>query len=193
MKLDLCTENRPFSILVCGPALSGRSTILQQIVKLSEGGGSTLGNAQLPPSSALIRWRTRDRAFDVKLAMARALSNFRFEGADKVQQKPWAKAELDLLGACDGLLVVLDLQIEMYHSNLSFLGQLDRWLSWCGRKPESIPTVYFLNKAELFNSRSAASAVQEMKLKSHYFSGVALDGSGVRPAVDQLAYLISKN
>ncbi len=181
-------QARVLTILVCGPALSGRATTLRQIVALAKDGRGNLGPPRLPELTS-VKWKSSGQDLDVRLAMIRAVSNFRFEDLGEIRRKPWVEAEFELLASCDGLFIVLDLQVEMKNLNFSFLNQLKRWLSWCNRDLEKIPAVYLLNKGDLPNSRSAATLATDLGLESDYFHGVSIEGTGVDEAFRRLVEL----
>lgn len=166
-----------FKIVYYGPALSGKTTSIEQLQNLIKS----------KKKSKIKKHTTAERTlfFDFLALSSDQIGGYktRFQVYTVPGQVLYDDARKLLLNGVDGIIFVADSQMEKIQEDLRSLEELSGHISNMGYSPQDVSMVIQYNKRDLPNSPSLHE-LQQVINKYHVpdFESIATKGEGVVPA-----------
>ncbi len=175
---------RHLRVGVLGLGVSGRRTSL---VKIAESANCNIDHSYACGRSVFFSWGVDRQVVKLELRVAIRLGWIFFDSLEKALGDPQARAELDFLNSCNGLLSVVDTQPPVLPQNVENLKRCLGFLGGMGKSLDDCPNIYILNKRDLVRELDFADAITKLGVaRSDCFATIATTGEGLVEAMGAL-------
>lgn len=182
-------------VLFFGCLLAGRTTSLNEISNLSK--NKSLFNSTSTMFSFL--WEIQSETFHIENVKSNySIGDYYLYLSGKEGfllgsgHSASIEFEINCIKDLEGIIFVIDSQIERTDANLDEYRILSDTLKYLERNPEEIPLVFQINKRDLPNIVSVEEIKKEFTWegKHKYVESIATQGIGVKEAFDSLIEMI---
>jgi len=165
-----------------GCAYSGRRESVKQVLK--HFGADYVVNQDVHQLTAF--------SHTIQLGVSRQRSGIYYESTNKRSLPPSVVPEIQRLCTADGIIFMVDSQLARLEACKESHEQLIADMKLFGRDAYKIPTIFQINKRDLFKICDPEWAHHNLKaLKSGYTESIAVQGIGVVESVAALMDLLS--